>query len=216
MGEPCQTSREAGSQVRMAGDSQPVVWTKGSLLCLLGRSPAKGSRQWKPCLAGVGLPQFACWPGQGRGKPQKGSFGESRALVSEPSSRAWSTTHPALGSVPGAHSCPVVGSFYPWFNSRFELQANAKCRRCSSVQILRCPLPPQIIQLPHGHSNLSCIKSLWWGESPFCKGLLLLIWGLYRRAGFCQWRELRNTLNHQVPEAGTTGCMNPSITSPRS
>ena len=160
MGEPCQASREAGSKVRMAGDSQPVVQTKGSLLCLLGSSPAKGSHQGKPCLAGVGLPQFACWPGQGRGKPQKGSFGESRALVSEPSSRAWSTTHPALGSVPGAHSCPVVGSFYPWFNSRFELQANTKYRRCSSVQILRCPLPPQIIQLPHGHSNLSCIKSL--------------------------------------------------------
>lgn len=74
------------------------------------------------------------------------------------------------------------GSLYPWFNSRFELQANAKCRPCSSVQILRCPLPPQVIQLPHGHSNLSCINSLE-GGSPFCKGLLLLIWGFTEGQG---------------------------------
>lgn len=108
------------------------------------------------------------------------------------------------------------GSFYPRFNSRFELQANAKCTLCSSVQILRCPLPPWTIQLPHGHSNLSCIKSLWRGRSPFCKGLLRLIWGVYRRAGCCQWREFRNIPDHQMPEAGTPDCMNPPINSPGS
>lgn len=154
-----------------------------SLLCRLRgvQHVYLGPLQLKAAISGSLVSQeWAClrfhagWV-RGGASHRKFGFGESRVLVSQPSSRAWSTTHPALGSVPGACSCPVGGSLYPWFNSRFELQANAKCRPCSSVQILRCPLPPQIIQLPHGHSNLSCINSLE-GGSPFCKGLLLLIW----------------------------------------
>lgn len=105
-----------------------------------------------------------------------------------------------------AHGRPVGGSLHRWFNSRWQLEANTESRLCSSVQILRRPLPPQIAQLPRGHSNLSC-------RGVCDGGLLLLILGLYRRAGCCRWRELRNTLGHQVPEAGAAGCMNPSLNS---
>lgn len=123
-------------------------------------SPAKSSHQWKPCLAGVGLPQVPCWLGQGWGKlARKRGFGESRVLVSEPSSRAWSTTHSALGSVPGACSCPGAWLILSSFNSRFELQAIVMYTLlfCSNLEM---STTSPTIQLPHGHSNLSCIKSL--------------------------------------------------------
>ena len=64
-----------------------------------------------------------------------------------------------------AHGRPVGGSLHLWFNSRWQLEANTESRLCSSVQILRRPLPPQITQLPCGHSNLSCGRVYDGGES---------------------------------------------------
>lgn len=151
------------------------------MACPLGSPRAKAGHQRRPCLPGVGM----------LGSLRAGSgVVQATGCVALGQTEHW-FQGPAAGLGQShtlqlevcqvhAHGRPVGGSLHRWFNSRWQLEANTESRLCSFVQILRRPLPPQITQLPRGHSNLSC-RGVYDGGVSFLYGLASVDFGALQK-----------------------------------